>query len=132
MKNHNHSLQRAFADFKGPWDLYRSVYKNVDCGPTLTFNFRSEVTGQEEKITNDDLHKWGNWASINFYNIKITDIWVSSIVEGSDAEVGKVYVQVMERNWKQISKDFWQAVEEVNSEACALWEEANAEMEDED
>lgn len=127
MKNHNHSLQRAFSDFKGPWDVYRSVYKYTDCGPTLAFNFRSEVTGQEEKVVNDELHKWGNWRSINVYNIKITDIYVSSIVEGSDAEVAPVRVIVEGKNWKQICHDFWQAVKEVNEEACALWEEANME-----
>ena len=52
----------------------------------------------------------------------IDGISVSSIVEGSDAEVAE------RKLTGTFDKDeFWKAVEEVNAEACDLWDEANEE-----
>jgi len=50
---------------------------------------------------------------------------LGSIVEGSDAEATPV-----ELFYPFSRDDFWQALESVDKEACALWEEANTEDDD--
>jgi|DEB0MinimDraft_10_1074344.scaffolds.fasta_scaffold02325_5 hypothetical protein len=49
-------------------------------------------------------------------------VTVGSIVEGSDAEVTRDKLE-----YPIEVKEFWDCVEDVNSEACELWEEANYE-----
>jgi hypothetical protein len=50
----------------------------------------------------------------------VEGITVGSIVEGSDADVGPVFLA-----YPFTMAQFWSALEDVNAEACALWDEAN-------
>lgn len=97
--------------------LYRSIYKNTECGPWLSVKLHDGTwrhRGQLEGIDN------GN----------VRALMVKSIVEGSDAEVfGKVLDLMLFDTPEDAVAAFNREVEEVNAEACALWEEANSDGE---
>lgn len=93
--------------------LYRSIYKYTECGPWLSVLLHDGTwrhCGQLEGIDN------GN----------VRALLVGSIVEGSDAEVkGKVLDLINFESPEDAVAAFNREVEEVNAEACALWDEAN-------
>ena len=101
-------------------DLYRSIYKHTDCGPWL-----SVVLHDGSTVDCDELG-----------NVKLGDVrslLVGSIVEGSDAEVTADPIDLMSFDKPEDAVEaFNRAVEWVNDEACALWEEANGDEIDED
>ena len=90
--------------------FYRCVYKGVACGPTIGFRlngkwkYNSELPCKVSKKT------------------KVDAVSVSSIVEGSDAEVEAIVL-----TGRFSKKRFWEVVEEVNDKASMLWDEANEE-----
>ena len=89
-------LRQAFHDHDGPYDLYRSTYKDIDCGPTIGFlvvftEYNDNGEGgphnpgdveKEKWFYGDDLKKLGlRWESL--WDCKVLNISVSSIVEGA-------------------------------------------------
>ena len=112
--------------------LQRSAYKYTDCGASVgfrlmdgTFIWNGDDRADEESLVT-----------------RIEDICISSIVEGSDAEVPPVWLNLLriadgsdricekypDETVGQLAVRRWHDVlEEVNSEACALWNEANGE-----
>jgi len=50
---------------------------------------------------------------------------IGSIVEGSDAEVGPVTLP-----YPFPVEDFWEKLQDVDNEACRLWEEVNEDWDD--
>lgn len=112
--------------------LQRSAYKYTDCGASVgfrlmdgTFIWNGYDRAQDPKCVAD-----------------VEDICISSIVEGSDAEVPPVWLnllgiadgsdQICERYsdetvGKLAVRRWYDVLESVNDEACALWHEANDE-----
>lgn len=109
-----------------PWLAGRSLYKYTDCGPSLGFlvpGFKDRgFIHYEDKEARLENQPW--WSDC-------IGVQVSSIVEGSDAEVMPVTL-----TWPFTEEQFDNVVKDVNSEACRLWDEANgpvdADDEDED
>lgn len=99
--------------------LYRSIYKYIECGPWL-----SVKTWDGRVFHCGDLHE------VNKDEVRY--LLVGSIVEGSDAEVTADWIDLLECESPEAAvKLFNDTVEWVNDEACALWDEANTEDEDE-
>lgn len=99
--------------------LYRSIYKYTACGPHL-----SVQTWNGRWFHCQDLHK----VDKN----EVRYLLVGSIVEGSDADVTADPIDLMEcESPEHAVALFNQTVEWVNDEACALWEEANTDDEEE-
>lgn len=100
--------------------LYRSIYKYTECGPWLsvkTWDGRVFHCGELHKVNKDEVRY----------------LLVGAIVEGSDAEVCADWIDLLECETPDAAVDlFNRTVEWVNYEACALWDEANSEDEDED
>ena len=90
--------------------FYRTIYKSTDCGPSIGFKFAMGWLYCEDLPSEspDDLSACA--------------ISVSSIVEGSDAEVPPT---ILDGDFTE--QDFWKTLEEVNAEASYIWEEANLE-----
>lgn len=97
-------------------NLYRSIYKYTECGPWLSVQ----------------LHD-GTWKHCHelrgIENGNVRALLVGSIVEGSDAEVTADPIDLMdymdEGGDAKAVADFSNEVEQVNREACRLWDEAN-------
>jgi hypothetical protein len=100
-------------------DLYRSIYKYTPCGPWLsvrTWDGRTFHCGELDKVYANDVRY----------------LLVGSIVEGSDAEVTADWIDLVEcESPEDAVVRFNRTVAWVNDEACALWDEANGEDEDE-
>jgi hypothetical protein len=100
--------------------LYRSIYKYTECGPWLSVR-----TWDDRKFHCGDLHKVDK--------DEVRYLLVGSIVEGSDAAVCADWIDLVECESPEAAVAlFNRTVEWVNDEACALWEEANAEETDEE
>ena len=100
--------------------LYHSIYRYTECGPWL-----SVMTWDGRKFHCDQLH--------NVDKNEVRYLLIDSIVEGSDAEVTADWIDLVECETPEAAVDlFNQTVEWVNDEACALWNEANGEGEDEE
>lgn len=91
----NEDVEQAFANYEGPWDLYRQTYKYVACGPMVGFTIAYYIEptdkdpGQDVTKTfyGDDLRLWGTWKDLAEQGALIVAIGVSSIVEGVDWDV---------------------------------------------
>ena len=112
--------------------LQRSAYKYTECGVSVGFRlfdgsymWNGDDRAQDPKCVAD-----------------VEDICISSIVEGSDAEVPPVWLDLLgiadgsdsickkypDETVGQLAVRRWYDVlESVNDEACALWHEANDE-----
>lgn len=112
--------------------LQRSAYKYTDCGPSVGFQLH------------DGSYIWNGdgRARDSKCVADVEDICIGSIVEGSDAEVPPVWLNLLkiadgsdpicdkhpDKTVGQLAVQRWYDVlEEVNSEACALWHQANGE-----
>jgi hypothetical protein len=101
-------------------DLARSTYKYTDAGVSLAV-----------RLHDGSVRYCDNLHGIDNGNVRA--LGVSSIVEGSDAEVPMRWLDLMAPESAEDAVTLFNAlVEDVNAEACALWDEANAdESEDE-
>jgi hypothetical protein len=123
-----------FSDYDSPHQMYRSHYKYVECGPWMSLH----VNGQW--VHCQDLHKLGLWKDMVARGDIVDEVLVGSIVEGSDACAEPVPVRLGDIRSKRSKRGtitrqslraaIDEAVDEVNTEACAMWEEANREEED--
>jgi hypothetical protein len=104
-----------------PYELYRNTYKYTDCGPSVGVH----VLGRGWLWCNR-LRELGSYADMLSRGETITAVAVSSMVEGSDAEVPAVEVEAGPDFWARLDA----AVEAVNDEACRLWDEANGSDDD--
>jgi hypothetical protein len=90
------------------YSFYHAVYKGTDCGPMIGFLIN------------------GNWIYgrdlPNDYKGDVGGICVSSIVEGSDAEVSPIRISSEEFS----EEKWWEAVKQVNTEARRLWVRDNS------
>jgi hypothetical protein len=117
--------------YESPYEFYRTTYKYTDCGPSVGLRIVSDpvagtLFGREgfgEWVYCDDLHRFGTFAAMSEAGMEVTGLRVSSIVEGTDAEVpartledAKVFVD---------AEAFWAAwytlVGGINAEADEIW-----------
>lgn len=119
--------------------LQRNLYKYIECGPAISFALHdcgAFVSGDEPPHYNPQFIYKGDKRAETIaepWNA-IRAIGVSSIVEGSDAEIPLQWLD-LERfvQNEEIEGElgdaavsaFSRIVEDVNDEACALWHEAN-------
>ena len=119
-------------DATTPYDLQRGAYKYTDCGPSVGFRlFDGSCIWNGDDRANDP-----SWVA------HVEDICIGSIVEGSDAEVPPVWLNLLgiadgsdricekypDETVEQLAVRRWYDVlKDVNDEACALWHEANDE-----
>ena len=139
----NSLLAQAFPDAKGLGDLYWQIYKYTECGPWLSAQVRytkllepdgygdeypseSEV---EEWIHSDELYRLGTWATMDRRGVLVTALMVGSIVEGCDQGTTEHEIEIkhLDDEPKEFAKRFYQAVEEVNTEATFIWNNAQDE-----
>jgi len=119
------------------YDLQRSAYKYTDCGPSVGFKL---FDGPYIR-SGDDRARDLSWVS------HVQDICIGSIVEGSDAEVTPVWLNLLgivdgsdricekypDESVGQLAVRRWDHVlGVVNDEACTLWHEANDEWDEAD
>jgi len=119
------------------YGLQRGAYKFTDCGPSVGF----QLFDGSHIWNGDDRARDLSWVS------HVQDICISSIVEGSDAEVQKVWLNLLgiadgsdricdqypEETVGQLAVRRWDHVlGVVNDEACTLWHEANDEWDEAD
>ena len=114
------------------YGLQRAAYKYTECGVSVGFRLF------------DGSYMWNgdDRADEESLVTRIEDICISSIVEGSDAEVPPVWLDLLgiadgsdsickkypDETVGQLAVRRWYDVlESVNDEACALWHEANDE-----
>ena len=112
------------------YGLQRAAYKYTECGVSVGFRLF------------DGSYMWNgdDRADEESLVTRIEDICISSIVEGSDAEVPPVWLDLLgiadgsdsicekypDESAGQLAVRRWYDVlESVNDEACALWHEAN-------
>lgn len=95
--------------------LGRALYKYTDAGVSLSVRLH------------DGTWRWcGNLAGIDNGNVR--SLGVSSIVEGSDAEVPlEEFDLLREEEPEVVLAAFRNLVQDVNNTACDLWHEANCE-----
>jgi hypothetical protein len=129
--------------------LQRNIYKYTDCGPSVSF----ELYGADEEYDAFEAHIGGTEPRPSPFVyvgdkraetiaqpwLAIRQIGVSSIVENSDAEVPVQWLDLEQLTnddrfkgdipdlCKAAVQAFGRIVDEVNTEACALWSEANEE-----
>lgn len=123
-------------DYDSPHEMYRVFYKYTDCGPWVSVH----VNGAW--VHCQDLHKLGTWEEMARRGDIVDEVLIGSIVEGSDAEATPTPVRLRDLRSarsptkritrKSLRKAFDSAVARVNDEACALWDEANAEEDDDE
>lgn len=133
MGRHMATLARAIfdahdADTMGR--LQRNIYKYTDAGICISFRLHdgcdSPYVWSGDKRAYEIKEPWNSIAAIG----------VSSIVEGSDAEVPLMWIELDNEKYgdengaELICLDFDALCSEVNDEACALWREANDDSED--
>lgn len=130
--------------------LQRNLYKYIDCGPSISFelrgagdhepdSFEAHIGGGEPRPSPFIYVGDKRAETIPEPWLAIRAIGVSSIVEGSDAEIPVQWLDLEQfANDEEFEGDlpdlcaaavtkFSSMVMEVNDEACALWAEANEE-----
>lgn len=134
----NSIVEQAFADYAGPYDLYRTTYKYTACGPSMGFTIQYESEPQDiedlghtvtKTLYCDDLRSLGTWEDMREHGILILAIGVSSIVEGVDWDVPYREVDVTVDSDDLAGGDpvdvlrrkFDAMVSEVDAEAHSIW-----------
>ena len=114
--------------------IYRPIYKYTDCGPSIGFKIRGMPAEHEMRegapwregegdvwFYCDDLGRLGTFAEMEAAGLEGIEVSVSSIVEGSDAEIEGEKLPVTTSK-----EDFWKAVTAVDEEAKFYWERDNS------
>jgi hypothetical protein len=130
------SIKEAWPDANGLYQVYRQTYKNTACGPTIGFlvNYievippdgMSDVGGEIERAKwfyNDELMQFGTWKVMEEQGIYVSGVSVSSIVEGSEAEVPAIEIDIdpYTQDPEELVKAFDAAVRSVDKQADMLF-----------
>ena len=140
----NSDFEEQFADFDGPYDMYRSVYKYTACGPSIGFYLyfikepapymdesgpASGGFGEEiyEYFYCNDLRQFGTWQDMRENGVLILGVGASSIVEGVDQETGwhEVEWRPFEVEPAKLREEFWECVRLVDQEAHDIWNDTH-------
>jgi hypothetical protein len=105
--------------------LQHRIYKDTDAGISISFQL------------DDGTYVWvgdtqgGDPALVS----RVHRIGFSSIVEGSDAEVGLQWLDLLDERWETtelVVAEFNRLVDETNDEACRLWDEEHGDDSEDD
>jgi len=137
----NEDFKEQFSDYDSLAALYHAVYKYTDCGPSLGVTIYSELPDNGEwgpesgggplsdfkTFYCDDLRKLGTFKDMDDQGILITELLVSSIVEGVDqcTDTYAIEWSPLHTEPKKLYEQFWQAVEDCNKEANEIWMETH-------
>lgn len=144
----NSIVEAAFADYAGPGEMYRAVYKYTSCGPGVGFCIRyvevlppdgcdeyPHEVERERWVYCDELYRLGTWADMANRGELIVAVSVSSIVEGVDQTTDEHEVScdpddLMQRATpdegdnlhETLSRLFYRALDLVEAEADEIWQ----------
>ena len=135
----NRYFAEAF-DADGPAELYRQVYKYTDCGAYLSITIEYlEVSGTcfddyheqmvRKTISGDDLHDLRTWQAMDERGQLAVSFTVGSIVEGVDYGTDEIEIESkqLEETPSEYRKRFYEALEEVEQQAKAIWQDTHGE-----
>lgn len=118
----------AFADYDGPYELARRVYKDTSCGAGVWFTVartdgEGEIVHENVYSERDMPRTWEEW---NTAGVAIVGIYVSSIVEGVEQTTGTYGVDIDDESIPEtVAAEFWQAVDTVETESSEIWNETH-------
>jgi hypothetical protein len=117
MEENVSSFKELMKDYESPYEFYRSIYKSgVGVNITVRFQLNNEVW----EMVGDKLPRQNSIYNPLSYTpsrkIEITGVGISSIVEGSDAEIPLVWTE---------PHTFWETLEHVEDEASDMWSDCN-------
>lgn len=134
---------RYFADAfdaEGPAELYRQVYKYTDCGAYLSITIEYlEVSGTcfddyheqmvRKTISGDDLDDLRTWQAMGERGQLAVSFTVGSIVEGVDYGTDEIEIESnqLEETPSEYRRRFYEALEEVEQQAKAIWQDTHGE-----
>lgn len=134
---------RYFADAfdaEGPAELYRQVYKYTDCGAYLSITIEYlEVSGTcfddyheqmvRKTISGDDLDDLRTWQAMDERGQLAVSFTVGSIVEGVDYGTDEIEIESnqLEETPSEYRRRFYEALEEVEQQAKAIWQDTHGE-----
>lgn len=117
-------LKAAFPDYKGPGQMYRSVYKWTTCGAGMGMYVTS--VNVNKWVYCDELYKLGTWDEMRFAGKGVASLSCSSIVEGIDATTDEHVIELEDHPTAVGLHDaFFEALDEVESEAQTLWDDTH-------
>jgi hypothetical protein len=102
--------------------LQRAIYRGSEAGISVSFELHDGSFVYSGDPRANEIKDPENW---------VRAIGVSSIVEGSDAEVPLTWIDLADAKYDEENgaeralADFDQLCDEVNDEACLLWEESH-------
>lgn len=116
--------------YASPYEFYRTTYKYTDCGPSVGLHVLWPNEGDEPTprwLYCDDLHGLGTFAQMSEAGVEVVGLLVSSIVEGTDAEVP---ARTLEDVGAFVdAAAFWEAwdalVAEVDADADDIWKDTH-------
>lgn len=115
MKNKTYKNLKELLDAHGcetPWKFGRDTYKYTDCGPWVAFG---AANGKDVYYEDEAARNMGQpWID------RCTGLKIGSIVEGSDVNIGPIYLP-----FPFTEKQLSDAIEQVNSEAVFYWKRDN-------
>ena len=114
------SLLDALSErYDSPREFYRAVYKYTDCGPSVGLLVQGRGW-----LWCDRLRDLGSFEDMRARGETVEAVAVSSIVEGTDAEVPAI-----EATWEEIQADPWARidaiVDEVDRAAQSIWDDTH-------
>ena len=113
------------------WDGYCSAECEQDSQPTygmprpMANQLKVDFASADPAVIAKAIYKntdCGAWITIEGDTVRIGSIVEAAGDPGSDAEIAADPL-----TWPFTAKEFWDAVEWVDAEACAAWDEANGE-----
>ena len=105
--------------YDSPSEFYRAKYKYTDCGPSVGLLVQGRGW-----LWCDRLRDLGTFADMRARGETVEALAVSSIVEGTDAEVPAI-----EATWEEIQADPWSRidgiVDEIDRAAQEIWSDTH-------
>jgi len=102
--------------YESPYEMYRSYYKYTACGPSM-----GALVSGRGWLWCDSLRGLGTLVQMRERGERIEAVSVSSIVEGTDAEVPSIEVEGQFADERAFFGALDRAVDEVDKEAHAIW-----------
>jgi len=112
------SFKELMKDYESPYEFYRSIYK-AGVGVNISVKFQlndmgSWVTSGEDLPRRDSIYN--PLSDTPSSKIEITGVGISSIVEGSDAELPILWVK---------PHAFWESLDLIEQTVSDMWSDCN-------
>lgn len=121
----NTDFQDQFPEHDSPYQLYHRIYK-WGVGLTIGFTVYNEEHGVMT-LYNDDLHTLGSFDDMNRDGNLITELLVSSIVEGVDEGTEEISIEwnPFQTEPDELSTQFWKACDDIADQVHSIWNETH-------